>query len=97
MNTVFLHFLSTTEKKSFQLMVFQVSSSFALILPDNLYNGGFKEKLEETGASQLVGRSIAHQKFCEDKSVHFVNLKMGKITGASFLQYWHDRHDRISD
>ena len=78
-------------------MVFQVSSSFALILPDNLYNGGFKEKLEETGASQLDGRSIAHQKFCEDKSVHFVTLKMGKITGASFLQYWHDRHDRISD
>ena len=24
-------------------------------------------------------------------------LKMGKITGASFRQYWHDRHDRISE
>ena len=92
MNTVFLHFLSSKVFLNYGL-----SSSYALILPDILYNGGFKEKLEETGASQLVGRSIAHQKFCEDKSVRFVTPKMGKITGASFLQYWHDRHDRISD
>ena len=101
-----------------------LSSSYVLILPDILYNGGFKEKLEETDTiswSQTLGKctantydtsklntdsfiflhfyqlQIAHQIFCEDKSAHYFVTLMGKINGASFRQYWHDRHDRISE